>query len=177
ASAGGAPAPRRPAARPIFGLLASAGGAPAPRRPAARPSFAKRLPELCGGDGCGAALHDDDAARDVRQRRRLERRAARGQYQTERADHRVAGAGDVGDLVGAVDRDEARRAVALEQRHAAATARPQADPPRLKTPHAPAPPPPQDDPRVEPLQQMTARLLHRALVVDDDTGELLELGL
>src|SRR6266498_4031932 len=35
ASDGGAPAPRRPAAR-ISGLLASDGGAPAPRRPAAR---------------------------------------------------------------------------------------------------------------------------------------------
>src|SRR6266508_4043446 len=37
ASAGGAPAPRRPAAR-VSGSLASAGGAPAPRRPAARVS-------------------------------------------------------------------------------------------------------------------------------------------
>src|SRR5437660_9287122 len=37
ASDGGAPAPRRPAAR-SSGLLASDGGAPAPRRPAARSS-------------------------------------------------------------------------------------------------------------------------------------------
>src|SRR5437762_11986633 len=44
ASAGGAPAPRRPAARtPSIDRRASAGGAPAPRRPAARtPSIDRR---------------------------------------------------------------------------------------------------------------------------------------
>src|SRR6266540_2795855 len=44
ASAGGAPAPRRPAAR-VSGSLASAGGAPAPRRPAARTATESRSGE------------------------------------------------------------------------------------------------------------------------------------
>src|SRR5438094_361474 len=39
ASAGGAPAPRRPAARTTLQRRASAGGAPAPRRPAARTTW------------------------------------------------------------------------------------------------------------------------------------------
>src|SRR5438067_9167908 len=42
ASAGGAPAPRRPAARTALRMRASAGGAPAPRRPAARTTSALR---------------------------------------------------------------------------------------------------------------------------------------
>src|SRR5262249_33211427 len=42
ASAGGAPAPRRPAARTTFDPRASAGGAPAPRRPAARTTLCTR---------------------------------------------------------------------------------------------------------------------------------------
>src|SRR5205823_1193864 len=44
ASDGGAPAPRRPAARPAGLSLASDGGAPAPRRPAARSAEYQRLP-------------------------------------------------------------------------------------------------------------------------------------
>src|SRR5438552_531577 len=74
-----------------------------------------RLPELRRRDGRGAALHDDDTARDVGQGRRLERGRTTRQGQGERADHRVARPGDVGDLVGAVDRNEGGRPVVLER--------------------------------------------------------------
>src|SRR5689334_7447626 len=49
ASAGGAPAPRRPAARTSSRVAPRPGGAPAPRRPAARTSLAIQLhDELLG---------------------------------------------------------------------------------------------------------------------------------
>src|SRR5262245_20696837 len=51
-SAGGAPAPRRPAARKILLRLTSAGGAPAPRRPAARKTLLRM-------DRCRGGLRHD----------------------------------------------------------------------------------------------------------------------
>src|SRR5207245_8315344 len=109
-------------------------------RTAAR-TATERLAQLRGGDGGRAALHDHDATGHVGERRGLQRRRAAGQRQREGADDGVAGAGDVGDLVGAVDRDERGRAVALEQGHAAAAARDE------------------EEARVEPLEELAACLL------------------
>src|SRR5438552_531582 len=114
-----------------------------------------RLPELRRRDGRGAALHDDDAARDVGQGRRLERGRTTRQGQGERADHRVARPGDVGDLVGAVDRNEGGRPVALEQGHAPTAA---CD---------------EEQPRVEPLEHDGATTfipIHGTDEIADVTG-------
>ena len=79
--------------------------------------------QLVGGDRRRAALHHDEPAGVVGQPRRLAERRARRERQRHRRDHGIAGAGDVGDLVGAEDRNVIGRPVRLEERHAAAAAR------------------------------------------------------
>src|SRR6266480_7307531 len=87
-----------------------------------RRAQAEGLLELRARDRGGPALHHHDPARDVRERRGLGGRRAARQGERERADDGVPRSRHVGDLVGPVDRDERGRAVALEQRHPAATA-------------------------------------------------------
>ena len=64
-----------------------------------RPVGLDRGRELRGRDDGRAHLHHDDAAGEVGEQRRLEGRGARGERQGERRENRVAGPGDVGDLV------------------------------------------------------------------------------
>ena len=61
--------------------------------------------ELGRRDRGGAALHDDEAAGVVGEARGLAERRAGGERERERRDDGVAGAGDVGDLIGSDDRN------------------------------------------------------------------------
>ena len=65
----------------------------------------QRVQEFLLRNGGGAALHHDDAAGVVRQLRSVFGGGAGGQGRGERGDHGVAGAGDIGHLVGAEDRE------------------------------------------------------------------------
>src|SRR5262245_2088296 len=71
-----------------------------------RRTGAEGLGQLRARHGGRAALHDDEAARDVGEGGRLNWGAAGGERHSEGADHGVAGPRDVGDLVAAEDGDE-----------------------------------------------------------------------
>ena len=94
-------------------------GPPRQRR-AAAPSSPSDSESSCGGDRRRASLHHHHAAGHVGEPRGLDRARACGEGDREGADHGVARAGDVGDLIAPVDRHERHRPLALEQRHAAA---------------------------------------------------------
>ena len=88
----------------------------------------------------------------------LEEGGARREREREGGDHGIAGAGDVGDLIGAGDRDVRGRPIGLEQRHPAAAARDQ------------------HGRRTGALQQFASRPLEHARVLSNpDVEELLDL--
>src|SRR6266478_1422611 len=108
---------RRPSVRSRAARAAASSRVmPGPSRPRVE---TERAPQLRARDRGGAALHHDDPARDVRERRGLGGCGPTGQREREGADDGVARAGDVGDLVGPVDGDEGRGAVPREERHPA----------------------------------------------------------
>ena len=61
--------------------------------------------QLATGEGGGAAFHDHDAAGIVGQQRSFDGCRASGHPQSEGTDDRVAGASDIGNFIGAMNRD------------------------------------------------------------------------
>ena len=67
--------------------------------------IAKSPDKLLRRDGGGAPLHDHQASRDVRDLRCALERLPAGERQSERADDRIPGPRDSGDLVAAEGRE------------------------------------------------------------------------
>ena len=79
------------------------------------------LGKFVARNGCGATFHDDNAARDVGEVSRFERRRTRGQSESVSGEDGVARAGNVNGLVAAVNCNENWRLGRLKENHAVAT--------------------------------------------------------